>query len=166
MLGLIPLPYKLLGGILAALAIILGSYAYGHHIATLGYEAAIARQEAQAQSLIAAANARIAAQEATQAVLNNKIEADHAKATQDIDAAHGAYNDAVANLMRERGRRQSSCAATSPASVDTGGGQGMEGAGLFISAAAIHNLGNLAAEADELIATMRSCQMWAVANGK
>lgn len=67
-LATIPFPYKLLAGALAAIALALGGYLYGHHIEALAFDAYKAEQGAAAEKAeaTAEANARVAEQAATQ----------------------------------------------------------------------------------------------------
>ena len=156
-----------IAGVLAALG---GLYGYGHHQGALSerahWEAAIAEQKAQAAQLIADRVAENNALEAKSEALNAKLEQDHAAATQEIDAAHADYDRAVADRLRIQRSRPSSCPAGASEAPNPGSGQSLESPGIFISQRTLTDLGNLAAGADELVATMKACQVWAATVGR
>lgn len=164
---MLPNPWMILGAIGVSLGLILASFFYGEHTARLGYEAAIAKQEAQAQTILATANARNAALEATQAELNNQIEATHATATAAIADARSEFDRQLAVRLRNTGRGPSCPSPGSPAPADTGGGANpTPDAGIWVPEQALRDLGALAAQADQLKAYAVACQAFATAVGR
>lgn len=164
---MIPLPYKLLGAIGGGLLLILSSYFYGHHIASLSYEVHIAKQAVQAQKLIADRQAANAALEVSRAEFNNQLEADHAKATADIADARNEFDRQLAIRLRQPVRGPSCGAPGTAAPANTGGAAPVTpDAGIWLSEQSLRDLGDSAAQADQLKAYAMACQSWAVSVGR
>ncbi len=155
---------------LAVVGMLAGAYGYAHHQGALSeravWEKRVEAQAKEAARLIAAKIAENAALEAKSQALNTQLETDHATAARTIDAAHDAYNRAVAERVR-LARSRPSCAA--PGSAETTGSAGssdVAAAGVYVSESSLRDLGTLAAQADELVATMTACRAWAVEHGR
>lgn len=150
------------------MALLGGLYGLGHHNGALGerghWEALIADQKAAAAKLIADRVAENAAKEAQSEALNVKLSKEVADAHAETVSALDAYNRAI----RLRSQGGGTCRSPAGTAQATGAGSNpqLEAPGIFVSVDALHDLGNLAAAADDLTAVMSACKAWAMSNGR
>jgi hypothetical protein len=154
----------------AVLAIALGfSSIEVAHLKTSAAEtaAAIAKQKADAQALIAAREKTIADLERDTAEHNDKLEADHAQQVRTIVDAHSAFERELTRKLHEQAGRGASCSSPGPSkTVDPGINPGLETGSVIVSADAARRLGARGREADETDAVMAECQAWALQHGR
>ena len=166
-MGIIPSPWVLLAAVGIWLGSILGGFWAGHHWAAIGYEAQIAHQEADAQKLLMAAQAKISAQEATTARLNDTLGAQHEADLQEISDTRSDFDRKLADGVRNAERRaRGSCPvppstspAGQPAPTPTGGDNGSV-------STTVESLSQLRDAALKLQASVRECYAWAHAHGQ
>ncbi len=145
------------------------AFFFGMHIDSLSWQAAIARQKAEAAHQLAEAQANVAAAEAKARDLNDRLELDHAAHAETIAHAFEenralAARLAAAGRVRQPGRgnggdRPVSGPAQAP-TVDPGAAAGIE-----LSGQAAVDLVVLARDADAVAEYARTCHAWAVSLG-
>lgn len=156
-----------IAGVLEALGAI---YAKGHsdgadrQIAI--HEAYVRQEQANAAKLTAARIAENIALEAATEAHNAQLEETVANARQETASALGAYNRAVADRMRLARSRPSCSPPGTPEAPSAGSGQNLDPASIELSEQALRDLGNLAAQADELVSVMGACRAWALEHGR
>lgn len=149
----IPNPWVILGAVIAVLAAALGGFFYGCHVEALSWEAAVAKQKAEASAILATHKARMAA-------LNLEIEHAHAERQAALAAGAADSHRLAGELDRMRLSRRGACGgnqvqpAAGPAGAQTAPDPARGPAGSFSELAAI---------ADDAVATAeyaRACREW------
>jgi hypothetical protein len=95
---MIPIPYRLLAGIVAALAITLAGYCYGKHQETLAFDAYKAEQAAAAEKQVATNQTAVAAITASEAAGLRQIASDAQESRNEVQKRNDALVAANSTL--------------------------------------------------------------------
>lgn len=156
-------PWVILGFLLAFGGAFLSGDLYRGHQDKIAYDGAIAKQERDAATLLAAKTAEIAAKDAANSDLARKLDEQHANETRAIaDAADTAERGYTDSLRKLAGRR-TSCGNTGTAEAahlsvpaDTAAGSQRE----LLDRVAEH-LRRVGERANTLASTVNECVAWA-----
>lgn len=149
----IPNPWMILGAVLAVVGAALGGFFYGRHVESLAWKAAVAEQKAEAASIIATHEARMAA-------LNLEIEHAHAERQAALAAGTADIHRLAGELDRMRLSRRGACGGdqVQPAAGSAGAQPAADPARDLAG-----SFSELAAIADDAVATAeyaRACREW------
>lgn len=159
-LSLIPPQYRLLAALGAAVALLAAGAWTGHTWTERRWEAAVAKQEAEAAQKLAEATAATAAVEAANRALTQKLDQTHAEALQAAADSRDAFSDELTRRVRDAERRaRRNCPVPGPVAPDQpadAAGRGEPGHGAV-------DVGRLRAVRDaalSLQAYARTCHNW------
>lgn len=161
---MIPNPWAILGAAGAVLVFIIGAYFYGCSHERVIWQAAVAKQQAEASQLLADRTGQVLAKEREAADLNAKLETTYAKAATDAADADARLRDA---LRVRRNASDRACRGNSvPAGASASGAEnatGERGSGLAGTVDSL--IADTARSANELAAYSRLCHDWVLTIG-
>lgn len=162
----LPNPWIILGGVLAAIGIAVSAFFYGGHVERLEWEAVVAKQQAEAASLLAEKTAEVLKKERLLQDLSDEIEKDHqahadeiaAKST-DLSRLAGELDRLRDDARRGAGRCGPGEQSSAPAGKPTARAAAPELPGSY------SELARIAADADRAAEYARTCHAWVVSLG-
>ena len=153
-------PWVFLGVFLAFGAAFAGGDVMGHRAENKAWVANVAEQKIEAGKELAAAKDQIITKEREYNDLKDTVEKDHADMQSKIDAASVSLAQ-LGSLHDSQGRRTCSPSGV-PGSAKATGSSPPAVAGCTLSDATSKRLFTIAKQADEVLATAKACQDWAV----
>ncbi len=162
---MIPNPWAILGAAGAALLLIIGAYFYGCSHERVIWQAAIAKQQAEASQLLADRTGQVLAKEREAADLNAKLETTYAKAATDAADADARLRDALRVRRNASGGACGRSSATAGASA--GGAENASSGGDNQLGSQMDGfLADTVRATDELAAYSRLCHDWVLTIGQ
>lgn len=165
---MLPMPWVIVGALGFWLLSSVGAFFYGEHVSSLSWEAASARQSADAASLLAKITTANAAKDAAASDFARQLDQGYADAQKQISDSSSAYQrDTALKLQQLAKAWQSRCSARAAQAAPVGLSTAAESERIVrLSKEYGQVAGDIVGNARSIQAELRQCKVWAKEHGR